>query len=99
MNGAEVCRAQFEPLHAGLDDDGQLLLSNTGDVKQRVAGYDLTLSAPKSVSILYALANPHFRARIEAAQQRAVEATIRLLDGHAAFGRRGKTAFSLSASL
>jgi conjugative relaxase-like TrwC/TraI family protein len=94
-NGEEVGRAQFERLHAGLGDDGQLLLSNTGDVKQRVAGYDLTLSAPKSVSIIYALAEPDFRKRIEAAQQRAVEATIKLLDGHAAFGRRGKNGLQL----
>ena len=90
VNGAEVSRAQFERLHAGLDDNGQLLLFNTGDVKKQIAGYDLTLSAPKSVSIIYALAEPAFRKRIEAAQQHAAEATIRLLDGHAAFGRRGK---------
>jgi conjugative relaxase-like TrwC/TraI family protein len=95
VNGAEVSRAQFERLHAGLDDHGQLLLSNTGDVKKQVPGYDLTLSAPKSVSIIYALAEPAFRKRIEAAQQHAVEATIRLLDGHAAFGRRGKNGLQL----
>jgi conjugative relaxase-like TrwC/TraI family protein len=89
-NGEEVGRQQFERLHAGLDDHGQLLLSNTGDVKRRVPGYDMTLSAPKSVSIIYALADQKFRKRIEAAQQRAVEATIRLLEEHAAFGRRGK---------
>ena len=94
-NGEEVSRAQFERLHAGLDDDGQILLSNTGDVKKQVPGYDLTLSAPKSVSIIYALAEPAFRKRIEAAQQHAVEATIRLLDGHAAFGRRGKKGLQL----
>lgn len=95
VNGAEVSRAQFERLHAGLDDNGQLLLSNTGDVKKQIAGYDLTLSAPKSVSIIYALAEPAFRKRIEAAQQHAAEATIRLLDGHAAFGRRGKNGLQL----
>src|SRR5665647_3654830 len=95
VNGAEVGRAQFERLHAGLDDNGQLLLSNTGDVKKQIAGYDLTLSAPKSVSIIYALAEPAFRKRIEAAQQHAAEATIRLLDRHAAFGRRGKNGLQL----
>jgi len=57
---------------------------------ERVAGLDLTLLAPKSVSIIYSLAGHDLRKRIEEAQQRAAKATISLLDRHAAFGRRGK---------
>lgn len=90
VNGSEVNRAVFERLHAGLDEDGRLLLSNTGDIKERVAGLDLTLSTPKSVSLLYAIGSPELRKQIEEAQLRAVKATIDFLDRHAAYGRRGK---------
>lgn len=89
-NGTEVQSALFERLHAGLDVYGDVLLSNTGDVTRRVAGIDLTLSAPKSVSIAFALADENTRRAIEIAQQRAAEATIRFLDRHATYCRRGK---------
>jgi conjugative relaxase-like TrwC/TraI family protein len=42
----------------------------------RVAGIDLTFSAPKSVSALWAASSPYRRAQIEAAQARAVASTI-----------------------
>jgi conjugative relaxase-like TrwC/TraI family protein len=51
----------FEKLHAGLGPDGRALITNDGG-KERVSGFDLTLSAPKSVSIAYALADPEMRA-------------------------------------
>jgi conjugative relaxase-like TrwC/TraI family protein len=89
-HGATVDNATFERLHAGLDEAGQPLLTNPGDPSKRVAGLDLTLSAPKSVSIVYALADGETRRAIEDAQQRACEATIGVLDRHAAFCRRGK---------
>lgn len=43
---------------------------------QTVAGFDLTFSAPKSVSVAWALADEPTRARIYAAHQRALEAVI-----------------------
>src|ERR1700730_1014103 len=57
----------FEKLHAGLGPDGRVLITNDGG-KERVSGFDLTLSAPKSVSIAYALADPEMRAAIEQIQ-------------------------------
>jgi conjugative relaxase-like TrwC/TraI family protein len=89
-HGAIVDNALFERLHAGLDKDGQPLLSNNGDGANRVGGIDLTLSAPKSVSVLFALADPATRRAIEHAQHVACEATIGFLDRNAAFCRRGK---------
>ena len=94
-HGAEIENAVFERLHAGVDEDGQLLLTNAGDVAKRVAGIDLTLSAPKSVSAIFALADDETRRAIEVAQQRACEATIAFLDRHAAFCRRGKNGLHL----
>lgn len=94
-NGTEVESALFERLHAGVDSDGGSLLSSTGDVTKRVAGLDLTLSAPKSVSIAYALADDNTRQAIEASQQRAAEATIAFLNRHATYCRRGKNGLRL----
>lgn len=79
----------FEKLHAGLGPDGKPLSSNGGGKKQRLSGYDLTLSAPKSVSILYALADGETRAAIERVQLEAAQAVIAMLDQEAAFTRRG----------
>jgi conjugative relaxase-like TrwC/TraI family protein len=95
VHGATVDHAGFERLHAGLDEAGQPLLTNPGDPSKRVAGLDLTLSAPKSVSIAYALADSETRTAIEDAQRRACESTIAFLDRHAAFCRRGKDGLHL----
>lgn len=89
-HGAEVDNALFERLHASLDVDGQPLLSNSGDTTKRVGGIDLTLSAPKSVSVVSALADAETRRAIEKAQHEACEATIAFLERNAAFCRRGK---------
>lgn len=80
----------FEKLHEGLDRAGKPLLTNAGDRANRVSGYDLTLSAPKSVSILYALADPATRAAIAEVQLEASRAVVATLNREAAFTRRGK---------
>lgn len=94
-HGALVDNALFERLHAGLDADGQPLLSDKGDGVNRVGGIDLTLSAPKSVSVMFALADPETRRAIEQAQHAACEATIAFLSRNAAFCRRGKNGLRL----
>jgi conjugative relaxase-like TrwC/TraI family protein len=70
VHGATVDNAVFERLHAGLDETGQSLLTNPGDPSRRVAGLDLTLSAPKSVSTAYALAESETRRAIGGAAAR-----------------------------
>lgn len=94
-HGAHVDNALFERLHAGLDADNGPLLTNGGDGANRVGGIDLTLSAPKSVSVIYALAGPATRRAIEDAQHIACEATIGFLERNAAFCRRGKNGLQL----
>jgi conjugative relaxase-like TrwC/TraI family protein len=98
VHGSTVDTALFERLHAGLDESSQPLLTNSGDVTKRIAGIDLTLSAPKSVSIIFALADDETRRAIETAQQRACEATIAFLDRHAAFCRRGRNGLHLETA-
>lgn len=79
----------FEKLHAGIGPDGEALITNDGG-KERVPGFDLTLSAPKSVSIAFALADPEMRAAIERVQLEACQAVVAMLNREAAFTRRGK---------
>lgn len=86
--GSTVERGLFERLHAAQDENGASLLSQSRS--ERVAGYDLTFSTPKSVSVLWALAGEDLRAEIERAQEQAVGAAIALVDRNAAFCRRGK---------
>lgn len=87
--GQTVQADLFEKLHAGLGPDGQSLITNdTG--KERVSGFDLTLSAPKSVSIAFALADADTRAAIEQVQRDACKAVVAMLNREAAFTRRGK---------
>ena len=58
---------------------------------QTVAGYDLTFSPVKSVSTLWAVADPHVAAQIELAHQAAVQDALTFIEGHALFTRQGET--------
>ena len=67
--------------------DGAPLRSGPGAV--RVAGFDLTFSAPKSVSIAFGLGQPELRAAVRAAHDRAVSEALGYLERAAACVRRG----------
>ena len=54
-----------------------------------VTGFDLTFSAPKSVSALWALGDRSSAAQVMAAHRAAVRASMHYLDTHAALSRRG----------
>jgi DNA primase catalytic core len=54
-----------------------------------VAGYDLTFSPVKSVSTLWALAEPAVAARIEEAHRAAVRDALAFIEQHALFSRTG----------
>ena len=54
-----------------------------------VAGFDLTFSPVKSVSALWALADPTIAATIERAHQAAVADALRFIEAHALFTRTG----------
>jgi conjugative relaxase-like TrwC/TraI family protein len=56
---------------------------------QTVAGYDLTFSPVKSVSTLWAVADPAIAAVIERAHQAAVQAALTFIETHALFTRTG----------
>jgi conjugative relaxase-like TrwC/TraI family protein len=56
---------------------------------QTVAGYDLTFSPVKSVSTLWAVADPAVEAVIERAHQAAVKDALRFIEAQALFTRTG----------
>jgi TrwC relaxase len=65
---------------------------------QTVAGYDLTFSPVKSVSTLWAVADPHLAAQIERAHQAAVRDALSFIERHALFTRQGRTGSGRSTS-
>lgn len=79
----------FTRLHAAQDPTGKSLLANDGHRSKEIGGHDVTFSAPKSVSVLWGLADEGLRAAIEQAQAEAVAAALHLLDKEAGFCRRG----------
>ena len=76
-------------LAKGYDPNGKPLCQNAGDPTRRM-GYDLTYSAPKSVSVLYADPNlsPKIKDQILQAQRRAVAEALGYIEQNAV-SRRG----------
>jgi conjugative relaxase-like TrwC/TraI family protein len=83
----EVGGEQLRRVLDGLDADGGLLRDSSSPVK--VAGYDLTFSAPKSVSVLFGLGKPEVRDAVRRAHDRAVIAAMGHVERTAAAVRRG----------
>jgi conjugative relaxase-like TrwC/TraI family protein len=54
-----------------------------------VPGFDLTFSAPKSVSLAWGLGGPEVGAQVAAAHERSVQAALGYLQRHACWTRRG----------
>jgi conjugative relaxase-like TrwC/TraI family protein len=75
---------------AGVSPDGEILTSG-GRLPdhRRVSGFDLTWSAPKSVSLLYGLSEPEVASSVRAAHQAAVTDALGYLERQALRLRRG----------
>ena len=85
-----VEREHFHNLLTGLSpNERQPLVQNAGK-PDRQAGWDLTFSAPKSVSVFWATAPKSVRLEVEAAQRHAVEQALAHLEKTAGITRRGK---------
>lgn len=57
--------------------------------REAVAGFDLTFSVPKSVSVFWALADPATQGRLYAAHQTAIEQTLAWLEAEVVQARSG----------
>ena len=70
--------------------DGEPLLGMNGvPAKGAVPGFDLTFSAPKSVSLLWGLGGPVAAAEVSAAHREAVDAALDYMQREACWTRRG----------
>jgi conjugative relaxase-like TrwC/TraI family protein len=89
----EVAREFFLAVHGREPMDAQELAGQIAKDSrprtQTVAGYDLTFSPVKSVSTLWAVAEPAVAAVIERAHQAAVQDALRFIEDHALFTRTG----------
>jgi conjugative relaxase-like TrwC/TraI family protein len=63
-------------------------LAQAQRAKDRVPGFDVTFSAPKSVSLLHALGAPRVTGEVRDAHDRAVQAALGYLEDAAALARR-----------
>ncbi|MCU1485980.1 MAG: transfer protein TraA, partial [Actinomycetia bacterium] len=85
----EQLRRLFEGIHPVT---GELLGKSyrVRDGADRVTGWDLTFSAPKSVSALWAVGDGEVGMDVREAHDAAVRAALAYLEEHAAFSRQGK---------
>jgi conjugative relaxase-like TrwC/TraI family protein len=84
--------AELRALMEGVDPrSGEALLGGGPGRPRSVPGFDLTFSAPKSVSLLFAFGDPYVRSAVMAAHERAVRAAVAdYLEPHAVGARRGR---------
>lgn len=84
-----VTKSEFEAALAGLDPKTRAALIQANG-RTHAAGWDMTFSAPKSVSVLWALSPEIDRQIIEQAHRNSVLTATRFLENQAAWARRGK---------
>jgi conjugative relaxase-like TrwC/TraI family protein len=88
---AEVEAAQLEAMLTGRNPaDGEPLVGMRGVPSNgSVPGFDLTFSAPKSVSLLWGLGGPVAAVEVKAAHREAVGAALAYMQREACWTRRG----------
>lgn len=85
----EVTANTLKSLLTGHSPAGDPLVQNAGS-KERRPGFDLTFSAPKTVSALWAVAPHDVRRDVQACHDAAVKAALGYLENDFAFTRTGK---------
>lgn len=85
--GDIVTADTFDRVCAGLDPSGKLLLKTAS--ARRMLGVDITLSAPKAFSVLFAVADPQLRQSLAEAERIAVESAVWLIEKEIPLARRG----------
>jgi conjugative relaxase-like TrwC/TraI family protein len=85
----EVVPEDLRAVLAGFSPAGQVLTAGRVDPTHRVSGFDLTWSAPKSVSLLYGLGDPETSAVVRRVHAEAVAQSLGYLERRALRLRRG----------
>ena len=75
-NGGKVDSGDFHRLYYGFAPDGSQKLTRNAGSDQRSPGVDMTFSADKSVSALWAIADPELRGEIEQAHNDAARVAL-----------------------
>ncbi len=75
-NGGKVDSSDFHRLYHGFAPDGSQKLTRNAGSENRSAGLDMTFSADKSVSALWAVADPELRGEIEQAHNDAARVAL-----------------------
>ena len=88
----EVNASELRNLLAGFSPGGaqQLVSARSGAKVSRRAGFDLTFSWAKSVSIAWAVASPELREQIDECAWKALRRTLELIQEVCGVARRGK---------
>lgn len=86
---SQVKEEPYKQLMQGFDQHDTPLVQNAGKPKRRI-GWDLTFSAPKSVSLIWTAASDEVKEQILFAHKTAVTKAIDVLEQKAAITRRGK---------
>lgn len=96
IEGEKVTKDELRELLKGYTPDGKAaLVQNAGKFegtqRDRMPGFDLTFSAPKSVSVCWAIGSEETRAGIERAQFQAVKKCVEGFESHVVirFGKGG----------
>lgn len=85
----EVAPEDLRAVLAGVSPHGEILTAGGVAEARRVAGFDLTFSAPKSVSLLYGLSERAVSATVRAVHADAVAQALDYLERRALCVRRG----------
>jgi conjugative relaxase-like TrwC/TraI family protein len=84
-----VRRCEFMALMGGRSPGDGAVLRSVG-ARSTVSGFDLTFSAPKSVSLLFAVCDDRVAGELLASHEEAVDAALGYLEREACFTRRGR---------
>lgn len=79
----------FRNLLSGYSSEKKPLIQNAG-AENHQPGWDLTFSAPKSVSVLWAISDEETRKEIQRAHDQAVARSLSYIEEEHSFTRRGK---------
>jgi conjugative relaxase-like TrwC/TraI family protein len=85
-----VSAGHFNALLEGRDPRARETRLRASSSQPEVAALDLTFSAPKSVSVLFAVASPEVSGALVECHEGAVRAALGYLEDEAVFVRRGK---------
>src|ERR1019366_950223 len=85
-----VSAAQFNALLEGADPRAPGERLRAGNSEPSIAAFDLTFSAPKSVSVLFAVAPAEVSAALVECHEEAVRGALGYLQDEVVFVRRGK---------